>query len=153
MKKIGLGIAVVLLPALTYGPRHTVATRKASAPGVVSSASLPRVRLAESYGRLPLSFEANRGQSDKRVQFLARGRGYTLFLTGREAVLALPQNVAQGSSSSPAAFPRFLDSRAAVPHSGTALQGLHTTALRLTLVGANPAPKLMGLDELLSCLS
>ncbi len=148
MKKIGLGIAVVLLPALTFGPRHTVPTRKASAAGVVGSASLARVRLAESYGRLPLSFEANRGQSDKRVQFLARGRGYTLFLTGREAVLALRQNVAQGSSSSPAAFPRFFDSRTAALQSKPPLQGLHTTALRLTLVGANSAAKVMGLDEL-----
>ena len=40
-------------------------------------------------GRLPLSFEANDGQADFRVQFLARGPGYTLFLTGSKAVLAL----------------------------------------------------------------
>src|SRR5207247_6005685 len=51
----------------------------------------PRVeaRLAEAYGRLPLSFEANRGQVDRKVSFLSRGRGYTLFLTGDEAVLSL----------------------------------------------------------------
>jgi hypothetical protein len=40
-----------------------------------------------SYARLPLSFEANEGQTDQRVKFLARGRGYGLFLTGNEAVL------------------------------------------------------------------
>jgi hypothetical protein len=38
---------------------------------------------------LPLAFEANQGQADARVQFLCRGEGYSLFLTGREAVLAL----------------------------------------------------------------
>src|SRR5205807_1709722 len=43
----------------------------------------------ESYGKLPLSFEANRGQTDPRVKFLSRGSGYALFLTGDEAVLAL----------------------------------------------------------------
>ena len=46
-------------------------------------------RLVESYGKLPMSFEANRGQTDPRVKFLSRGSGYTLFLAGDEAVLAL----------------------------------------------------------------
>ncbi len=45
--------------------------------------SLPR------QAQLPLSFEANRGQTDSQVKFLARGRGYTLFLTAEEAVLSL----------------------------------------------------------------
>jgi hypothetical protein len=40
-----------------------------------------------AYGDLPLSFEANRGQVDARVKFLARGSGYTMFLTSSEAVL------------------------------------------------------------------
>jgi hypothetical protein len=45
-------------------------------------------RVAEAYARLPLSFEANEGQSDPRVLFLAHGPGYTLFLTtAAEAVL------------------------------------------------------------------
>ena len=43
------------------------------------------------YGKLPLAFEANVGQTDRRVKFLSRGSGYTLFLTGDEAVLALPK--------------------------------------------------------------
>ena len=47
-------------------------------------------RAHEAYGRLPLSFEQNEGQTDTRVAFLARGQGYTLFLTKEaEAVLAL----------------------------------------------------------------
>ena len=41
------------------------------------------------YGRLPLSFEANRGQTDEQVEFLSRGNGYALFLTPNEAVLTL----------------------------------------------------------------
>jgi hypothetical protein len=38
---------------------------------------------------LPLSFEANVGQTDSRVKFLSRGSGYTLFLTASDAVLTL----------------------------------------------------------------
>src|ERR1700687_6176278 len=38
---------------------------------------------------VPLSFEANQGQSDSRVKFLSRGDGYSLFLTSYEAVFML----------------------------------------------------------------
>src|SRR3977135_4419793 len=48
-----------------------------------------QAKIAESYGKLPLSFEANHGQADGRVKFLSRAGSYTLFLTGDEAVLTL----------------------------------------------------------------
>src|SRR5258708_19404776 len=47
-------------------------------------------RVVESFVQPPLSFEANHGQTDPGVRFLARGQGYTLFLTRRaEAILSL----------------------------------------------------------------
>jgi hypothetical protein len=54
-------------------------------------------KLLASYGKLPLSFDANQGQTDARVRFLARGGGggtpnpgtpartYTLRVTGTTA--------------------------------------------------------------------
>ena len=45
--------------------------------------------MRQLYGQLPLSFEVNQGQSDRRVMFLSRGQGYALFLTANEAVLSL----------------------------------------------------------------
>jgi len=42
-----------------------------------------------AYSHLPLIFEPNQGQTDAKVKFLARGRGYGLYLTDQEAVLAL----------------------------------------------------------------
>lgn len=41
------------------------------------------------FGSLPLSFEANQGQTDPTVKFLSRGDGYTLFLTSDSAVFSL----------------------------------------------------------------
>jgi hypothetical protein len=75
---------------------------------------------AQSYGQLPLSFEANQGQTTAQVNFLSRGQGYTLFLTPTQAVLALGQgsgeNVVQmrlvGASS--AAQAEGLDRQAGV---------------------------------------
>ena len=55
----------------------------ATEPTVATTATMQA-----AYGQLPLSFEANQGQSDAQVQFLARGRGYSLFLTST----ALPIN-------------------------------------------------------------
>src|SRR5688572_21229533 len=56
---------------------------------VLASPAAAAAGLSESYGRLPLHFEANRGQVDTQVRFLARGPGYGLYLTAGEAVLAL----------------------------------------------------------------
>lgn len=44
---------------------------------------------ADAFGRLPLSFEANQGQADTRVRFLARGQGYGIFLTDNGAVFSI----------------------------------------------------------------
>jgi len=64
-----------------------------------------------AYGKLPLSFEANHGQTAPQVQFLARGRGYSLFLTSQEAVLAFSQSADQHT---PAAEARAMTSAQAV---------------------------------------
>jgi hypothetical protein len=48
-----------------------------------------KAKLRIPYAQVPLFFEPNQGQTDERVHFLSRGRGYTLFLTATEAVLAL----------------------------------------------------------------
>jgi len=44
---------------------------------------------ADAFGRLPLSFEVNQGQTDSRVKFLARGQGYGIFLTDNGAVFSI----------------------------------------------------------------
>jgi hypothetical protein len=80
-------------------------------------AAPPRPRI-ENLNKLPLAFERNQGQTGSQVKFLARGQGYTLFLTSGEAVLAL--------------------------HKASAKSGV----LRMKLLGANPAPDVSGMDEM-----
>jgi hypothetical protein len=64
-------------------------------PVVGSSAKVPgttKARAAEvreAYGRMSLSFEANRGQADESVDFMARGAGYTLALSPTKAIFQL----------------------------------------------------------------
>jgi hypothetical protein len=88
--------------------------------------------LASAYGHIPLSFEANQGQTDPAVQFLSRGSGYALFLTSQEAVLSLSKPVTPTATAGPAAVPPAQE----------------TDVLRLQLVGANPAPQVAGEDLL-----
>src|SRR2546422_8304365 len=96
-----------------------------------------RVRGSEAYGKLPLYFEANRGQTDAQVKFLSRGGRHVLFLTPTEAVLVLttPPQAADEKSPTRGGKPGRLEE-------GT------RTVLRMTFAGGNPMPRLAGLDEL-----
>ena len=67
-------------------------TQPSSAPQTDPKA---QAKILDQYGKLPLSFEANHGQTDTRVKFLSRGRGYSLFLTRNEAVIALKKAAPQ----------------------------------------------------------
>ena len=73
---------------------------------------------AATYGRLPLRFERNLGQTDKQVRFTARGAGYSLFLTGNEAVLSLRSD------------------------------GGSNAVVRMKLAGAKARPRVTGVDRL-----
>ncbi len=145
------------------GPSGAVAVatppgEQANLTGAKSEADqTARARLDANYGRLPLSFEANRGQADGRVKFLSRGRGYTLFLTADEAVLALKshQSPAVSSQSHPAkdTGPRTTDRRlgGSIDNHQSRIDNassLAPTVLRVKLAGAKPAPEVTGLDEL-----
>jgi uncharacterized repeat protein (TIGR01451 family) len=61
----------------------------ASVPIICFAGTQAKVNV--DFGKVPLSFEANRGQSDARVDYLSRGKGYTLLLTRDQAVLRLKE--------------------------------------------------------------
>jgi hypothetical protein len=70
------------------GPVEGIAPREAGSLAPATAGQ--RTRVLEEYAQTPLVFERNVGQTDPRVRYLARGRGYTLFLTERGAVFSLP---------------------------------------------------------------
>lgn len=51
--------------------------------------SVPEPKAKSEFLSLPLSFEANLGQTDQAVKFFSRGDGYALFLTRDSAVFKL----------------------------------------------------------------
>jgi PKD repeat protein len=100
----------------------------------------------KTYGGLPLQFETNRGQTDPTVKFLARGAGYTVFLTPSEAVLVLRSP--QTSDQPPAPLVARRDRRARAQREKETRPKRAAAVVRLGLVGANPDPGVMGLDPL-----
>ncbi|MEA2426179.1 MAG: hypothetical protein QOH13_2589, partial [Thermoleophilaceae bacterium] len=62
-----------------------------AAGGPVQRASHPggAAPAIERIDRAPIAFEPNAARTDPRVSFVARGKGYRLFLTRAEAVMAL----------------------------------------------------------------
>jgi hypothetical protein len=91
-----------------------------------------------NYGKLPLAFEANEGQTAGGVRFLSHGDGYTLFLTEQEAVLTLRQ---------PASRPR-LDSAKLGKMRGNKRAAEKLSVLRMRLDGANPKATIAGVDRM-----
>ncbi|HEX5731892.1 MAG TPA: SBBP repeat-containing protein [Blastocatellia bacterium] len=87
-------------------------------------------RVKEFYSRIPLSFLANHGQADKKVKFLSRGSGYSLALAPTTFTLAV-------------ADPRNKNNEKSIGRSRVSAY-----VLQATLVGANAAANLTGLEQL-----
>lgn len=122
-------IATVMLSTLgvigmrTLGKPHPVAAQRTSTrPQALAPAN--RARILASMASQPLAFEANQGQTDPQVKYMARGNGYTVFLTASEAVLALH------SASQPGEKPAANN-----PANQTGKD--RSAAIRLQLIGGN----------------
>jgi hypothetical protein len=98
-----------------------------------------RTRVHEAYGKLPLSFEENRGQVDNKVKYVSRGSGYTLFLTATEAVLTLRKADEVRQHERPSRD--LLHTHSAIPNRQSAV-------LRMKLRGANSEPVVTGESEM-----
>jgi hypothetical protein len=125
----GAGLALASL--LAASTPHAAADNQASLsiqPNITtaSTPALPSrpdtAKVSEEFGKLPLSFERNMGQTDRAVKFLARNPRYTMYLTSTEAVFVLR---------------KFEDGNK-----------VRRQVLRMQLVGANAQPQVEGRDEL-----
>ncbi len=113
----------------------TVASTGNAAINPAARQASEAARIHATYGRMPLLFEENRGQTDSQVRFMTRGGGYSVFLTPAETVLSMqrlevkPRN--GGLDALKAPKPNLKD----------------RTVLRFSLKGANAAPKMRGVDR------
>src|SRR6266513_519626 len=135
----GIFATSILLALMLLGFRpEPLAEAARNGPGDIPVAT--KQHLLETYGKLPLSFEANLGQTSSQVKFLSRAQGYTLFLTRHaEAVLVLGKSAPKRTPAQPAdKLAAFVEpQREAVP----------PAVLRMKLVGAKLTPQVLGVDE------
>jgi len=87
----------VLFLAALLAATLVAAAPAGSAATSPKTSSAQKAHVAENYGKLPLSFEANAGQANKSVKFLSQGCGYGLYLTGNEAVLTLRKTISSAT--------------------------------------------------------
>lgn len=100
-------------------------------------------RVSALYSKLPLSFEANQGQADSRVRFLARGGGYSMYLTPSEVLLSLHRyhggGVRRADFKSP--IERRVDEHALA-------ENVDRATVSMQLIGSNPDAESIGVDPL-----
>jgi len=162
----GWGCAVVIVSVVAVGAvafiilsSHNYRANAAnSRPSSLASAPDAPIamssRMNPASGNLPLAFEQNKGQTDAAVSYLARTRGYTLFLTRNEAVFSLRSSSGSGSASrrSLAAAKALVDrvNRSSIgnPAGARAPRNEATAVVRMKLVGSKPVPKIAAGDQL-----
>jgi beta-propeller repeat-containing protein/centrosomal CEP192-like protein len=142
------GVAVLMPALISLSSRTAGQLWRSTAVNQSKAASeAPEVTRAKdsgsrvgTYGKLPLSFEENVGQTAGEVRFVSHGAGYELFLTPQEAVLAL--------RSLPPLDRSLLHGRASFQALRDTRRASKASVLRVHLDGANPAPPIVGIDRL-----
>ncbi|HEX8116989.1 MAG TPA: SBBP repeat-containing protein, partial [Pyrinomonadaceae bacterium] len=122
---LALGAAGFMLLALMMSVGRASFNTPLHVPDVPNAAgpdALAEVNVRADYGKLPLRFEVNQGQTDGQVKFLARGSGYSLYLTAAETVLRLRRDNPDEAQSA--------------------------ATVRMKVTGAKPNPRVNGVDEL-----
>ncbi len=132
--RLVLALALTFSLAAVNWPRPQRAAARAAgvpdkAPAKADAGTEQRVK--EAYGKLGVSFEENRGQTDARVRFLSRG-GATVFLSADEAAFVL-------------SAPEALTRRDQPPERR---ESPRRHAVRMKFEGANPAAEVSGEREL-----
>jgi photosystem II stability/assembly factor-like uncharacterized protein len=138
---------LVAVGAASFNRLRTVSaaaiTTAAAQPTPAPATPKPSPQLSkETYGKLPLSFEPNRGQGAADAKFLSRGTGYQLTLTAKGAVLKLRQQTQPKTTQTANSAPRMRDEQTSAkdmrPRHAAHAAPAPMIELGMKLVGANP---------------
>lgn len=93
-------------------------------------------QIDKSYGNLPLKFEPNQGQTNPRVKFSSRGKGFNFFITNSETVFLLN---------------KIALNEAGKPESGASKRKktvIENSVVRMQFVGSDKNNRILGVEEL-----
>jgi hypothetical protein len=117
-----------------------------SAPSVEAGLAL-HAQAQQVYGKLPLVFEANRGQTESQVSFITRAGGATIFLTPSEAVLVMRSANSGTRTDEPSTRSLETAELRSAAKTSSAIRNLQLGVLRMRLAGANPRSAATGLNQ------
>jgi hypothetical protein len=157
-KMIGVfaGVAISFI-SLVAADRPSSKTRKAHPEDRATSiapnaagASRAEVAAARAYGSLPLSFEANAGQADPSVNFVAHGSGYAIILTNDGVVLSLqqPDETDQVLDRMSAKVRKRFEAKKFYRFSSRFHHKQKADSLKLQVVNGNGSPQVKALEKL-----
>jgi len=150
-----LGVCLVVSFLVFARPNPPAGKSAKPASTSISSPKNPTSQgLANGYGALPLSFEPNEGQANSAVRYLARGAGYTVLLTDKEAVLSLQGQ--EGPDDESERLIRKMDARTQKRFQTRKFYRLSPRfhlakkhdAVRIVMNGANPSAEIQPFDQL-----
>jgi len=126
---------------------HPLSAKTAAAPSFSSAttSNAERRKVLDSYGKLPLSFIENQGQTAQEVRYTSHGGQYDLFLTQSEAVLAL-RHIKHYDLSPLHRAMNLKQMRQ--DHKAAKTAATTTTAVRMQFENANPNPQISAADKL-----
>jgi hypothetical protein len=137
-----LAIAIVCTALIASRTRRAPAKAADSSQATITPAA--RRSVQTSFATLPLAFEQNQGQTDAQVKYMARTRGYQLFLTSHDAVFSLrsKSSARAGAGRRGSRMPE-LNQRGM----GNTREGSFS-AIRMRLLNGNAAPLIAATDLL-----
>ncbi|MFL6303063.1 MAG: SBBP repeat-containing protein [Candidatus Sulfotelmatobacter sp.] len=134
-----VAIAIVAVAAIAGSSHVRARSARTSATQVPASAAQSG-RVRADLDALPLAFEANQGQTDPQVKYMARGKGYTAFLTADETVFAMQSPRANAGITGKGGL--------LSAHKTDKATKDETAAIRMKLVGANENAPIAAENEL-----
>jgi Beta-propeller repeat len=134
-----VAIAIVAVAAIAGSSHVRARSARTSATQVPASVSQSG-RMRSDLDALPLAFEANQGQTDPQVKYIARGKGYTAFLTADETVFAMQSPRANAGITGKGGL--------LSAHKTDKATKDETAAIRMKLVGANENAPIAAENEL-----
>jgi len=144
-------ISLLALAVLVTSQNHSIAQMRTqpekvlqAIPAATPAAAQPagqdaHADILQHYGKLPISFEPNRGQADAHVQFAAHGNGYGVYLSSQAALLVLQK------PALPFRGPQTRDNLSFARHR---VRPPKADVLRMQLLRSNPNAQSAGIDQL-----
>jgi len=100
-----------------------------------------RAKVAQAYGKLPLTFIENKGQMDSKVRFYVSGSAGTIFFTNQEIVMEFVKRENPKDKQDKPGIKSSLDT-------STTTVTEHRLVLRRKFLNPNPSCQLIGIEQL-----